>query len=152
MARIPVLRIGLQPRLLNLAAGSRVDHESAEWVDQGHVQCRETTDRLDVDRQIDDVALPEACEGQRQEAMYRRIPNLAEGLITNHVEHSKRAVASTWRDLGLQTIGFSQSMDIRCAGWIMALIVPSEPAAKPPPQRKQRSNRGDCRRTPVAMQ
>ena len=46
--------------------------------------------------------------------MHGRIANLAEGFMTQDVEHSKRAVASPWRNLGLQTIGFSQSMDIRC--------------------------------------
>ena len=82
--------------------------------------------------------------------MYGRIADLAEGLITQDVEHSKPAVASPWRNLGLHTIGFGQSMDIRCARRIMTLIIPSEHPAKPPPQRKQRSNRDVRRRPPVA--
>ncbi len=65
------------------------------------------------------------------------------------IEHAKPAVASPWRNQGLQTIGFSQSMDIRCAVRVMTLVIPSEHAAQAPPQREQRSNR-DVRPWPSA--
>src|SRR5215207_3301558 len=41
-------------------------------------------------------------------------------------------------------------MDIRCSGWVMTVIIPAEHAPKPPPQRKQRSNRDARWRPPVA--
>ena len=132
------------------AAESRVDNESAEWVDERHVERREAADGFDVDRRVEDVARLTMSEGQRQEAMNGRIADLAEGLIMQDIEHSKPAGASPWLNLGLQTIRFGQSMDIRGARRVMTLVIPSEHAAKPPPQRKQRSNRDVRRRPPVA--
>jgi len=57
--------------------------------------------------------------------MHGRIAKLAEGFVTQDVEHSKRALASPRRNLRLRAIGFSKAMDVRHAGRIVALFIPS---------------------------
>ncbi len=65
--------IAAQPCLLYLAAESRVDNEPAEWLDERHVESRETTDGFHVDGRVNNVALLTMREGERQEAMDGRI-------------------------------------------------------------------------------
>lgn len=131
------LRVRVQPCPLNLVAKSGVDDESAEWVDEGHVERRQSADGFHIHGGVGNVALLTIREGQCQEAMYRRIADLAKSLAAKNVEDSKRPVPGSWRKRGPLTIIFGQSMDIRCGRRVMTLVVPPEHAAEPPAQRKQ---------------
>jgi hypothetical protein len=84
--------------------------------------------------------------------MHGRIANLAKGFVTQDVEYSKWTLASPWRNLRLRAIGFGKAMDVRRAGRIMALLIPSERSAEGPSQREESSNREVRMGTPVAEQ
>src|SRR5688572_14836273 len=88
------LRICARPPLLKLPTEGRIDDETAKWIDQGHVERRETTHRLHVDRQVERVSPGAWRESERQESMHGRIAKLAQGFLTQDVEHSKPALAS----------------------------------------------------------
>src|SRR6266567_2873124 len=83
--------------------------------------------------------------------MHGRIAKLAEGFLTQDVEHSKPAFASPRSNLRLRAIGFRKAIDVRCAGRVMALVIPSERSAQGRAQSEQSSNR-EIRWTPVAEQ
>jgi hypothetical protein len=68
--------------------------------------------------------------------MHGGVANLADGFVTQDVEHSKRTVASPGRDLRLQAIGFSKAMDVQHARRIMAFAIPPERSARGPSQRE----------------
>src|SRR3989442_15881815 len=120
------LRICARPTLLSVPTEGRVDNETAKRIDQGHVERGETTHWLHVDCQVERVPPGARREMERQEGMHGRIAKLAEGFVTQDVEHSKRALASPRRHLRLRAIGFGKTMDVRHAERIMALVIPSE--------------------------
>src|SRR5260370_19392763 len=120
------LRIRARPTLLSVPTEGRVDNETAERIDQRHVERSETTHWLHVDCQVERVPPGARRESERQEGMHGRIAKLAEGFVSQDVEHSKRALASPGRNLRLEAIGFSKAMDVRHAGPIMAFVIPSE--------------------------
>src|SRR5437867_11652590 len=130
------LCIRARPSLLSLSTEGRVDNEAAKRIDQRHVERSETTHWLHVDRQVERVPPGPWRESERQEGMHGRIAKLAEGFVTQDVEHSKPALASPRRNLRLRAIGFSKAMDVRHAGRIMALVIPSERSAQGPSQRE----------------
>src|SRR4030095_16602027 len=118
--------IPARPTLLGIPTESRVDNETAKRIDQGHVELGKTARWLHVDCHVERVSLGAWHESEHQEGMHGRIPKLAEGFVTKHVEHAKRALARPRRNLRLRAIGVSKAMDVRHAGRIMTLVVPSE--------------------------
>jgi hypothetical protein len=68
--------------------------------------------------------------------MYGRVAQLAEGFVTEDVEHSKRALASARRNLRLRAVVFSKAMNVRRIGRIMALVIPPERSTQGPSQRE----------------
>src|SRR6266511_1419686 len=130
------LRIRARPTLLSVLAEGRIDNETAKRIDQGHVERSETTHWLHVDCQIERVAPGAWREGERQEGMHGGIAKLVEGFSTQDVEHAKRALASPRSNLRLRAIGISKAMDVRSAGRIMALVIPSERSAEGRSQNK----------------
>src|SRR6266508_5950864 len=130
------LRIRARPTLLSVPAEGRIDNETEKRIDQGHVERSETTHWLHVDCQVERVSPGAWRESERQEGMHGRIAKLAEGFLTQDVEHSKRALASPRSNLRLRAIGFTKAIDVRSAGRIMALVIPSERSAEGPSQRE----------------
>ena len=131
---LPRLRIRARPTLLGVPKEGRVDNETAKRIDQGHVERSEPTHWLHVDCHVERVPPGAWRESERQEAMHGRIAKLAEGFVTQDVEHSKRALASPRRNLRLRAIGCSKAIDVRYARRIMALVIPSERSAEGPSQ------------------
>src|SRR2546422_8063477 len=86
------LRIRARPTLLSVPTEGRVDNETAKRIDQGHVERCETSHWLHIDCQVESVPSGAWRESKRQEGMHGRIAKLAEGFVTQHVEHSKRAL------------------------------------------------------------
>ena len=107
-------------------------------VDQRHVERGETTHWLHVDCQVEGVTPGTWRESERQERMHGRIAKLAESFLTEDVEHSKPALASSRSDLRLRAIGFRKTMDVRFAGPIMTLVIPSKRSAERRSQREWR--------------
>src|SRR6266852_812848 len=134
LARKRRLRIRARPTLLSVPAEGRIDNETAKRIDQGHVERSETTHGLHVDCHVERVSPDAWRESECQEGMHGRIAKLAEGFLTQDVEHSKRALASPRSNLRLRAIGFSKAIDVRSAGRIMALVIPSERSAEGPSQ------------------
>src|SRR5262249_9596854 len=137
----PGLRIRARPISLGGFSEGRVHNKTAKWVDEGHVQRSETAHWLHVDSQIERVAAGSLRESEDQEGMHGRIAELVELFVSEDVNHSKRALASSRGHLRLRAVGFSKAMDVRHAGRIMALVIPSERSAQGPPQREKSSNR-----------
>jgi hypothetical protein len=145
-------RVRARPASLGVPREGRVHEKTPKRVDQGHVERGEAAHRLHVDGEVERVAAGSRRQREGQEGMHGRIAELAERFVTEDVEHSERTFASPWRHLGLRAVAFSKAMDVRRAGRIMALVVPSEGAAEGPSQREQSSNRDVGRWTPIAEQ
>src|SRR4029077_9310484 len=120
------LRVRACPALLNLPTEGRIDNEAAKRIDQGHVERSETTHWLHINCEVERISPRAWGESERHEGMHGRIAKLAEGFLTQNVEHSKPAFASPRSDLRLRAIGFSKAIDVRDAGWVIALVIPSE--------------------------
>jgi hypothetical protein len=130
------MRIHARPTLLSVLTEGRIDNETAKGIDEGHVERGESTHRLHVDRQVEGVAFWAGRESERQEGMHGRIAKLAERFLIQYVEHSKRALAKPRRNLRMRAVGFSEAMDVRHTGRIMALVIPSERSTQGPSQRE----------------
>src|SRR5437660_12660405 len=86
------LRIRARPTLLSMPAEGRIDNETAKRIDHGHVERSEPTHRLHVDCHVERVPPGAWGESEGQEGMHGRIAELAEGFLTQDVEHSNRAL------------------------------------------------------------
>ena len=98
-------RIRARPTLLSVPTEGRIDNETAKRIDQGHVEHCKTTHWLYVDCQVEHVSPRARRESERQEGMHGPIAKLAQGFLTEDVEHSKVALASPRSNLRLGAIG-----------------------------------------------